>query len=712
MLKISKGKRLSVLFLFLIFACNLIAQETPFIEGKIIDKETKDPLLAYVYIEGTQIGCTADYNGHFKLILKPLRNLQKVKILVWLIGYKKKEIEAKIGEYLAIELEIEPLSLHEIVVTADSVVSDEKSKKTVTLNKMDVYTLPGAAADPIYASHILPGVNSMPDASNILIRGGAPGEVAYFFDGIELEHPFLTESLHESYFSIFDNQIIEDFSVSTSGFSSKFGDALSGIMDIYAKDNIFRGEGGIGVSIFGLNCYAGLPIKESHSFVGSYRRGHSYLMTKINNREDSEYETENIFGKMSLKLNKLHNLRILELFDEYEFSHKDGFRSNSKNRITGISLTSVFAKNLVTKFSVSHVNYKALYQVKDAFQKEIKDIIYQARFDVSLDLESHFFEFGTDVQNRKIDIAIEIPNINSDFYQAQGGKRLGFYFNDKFRAADNLYVKLGGRIYSLDLNGYKLSFDPRVSIAYLITKNNILRFSSGVYHQFGDYFTLNENIDLKPKRANHYSLSYDIISEDTSLRLSLYNKEYKNLFLNNDQGIVSNKGHGYARGLEFFVKRKKKQYDFLFVYNFINSKRKENDVNFLARSPYEIDHSLTGIFTFKFKNSSIGIRFSYASGLPLTPLEDRVWDNENLVYSPVWGEPYSQRYPSYQRMDINGSKTINFKGKLIILYFGITNVLNRKNILRYEYSNDYSIRKNINSIFGRSIFIGIYIPLF
>jgi hypothetical protein len=121
---------------------------------------------------------------------------------------------------------------------------------------------------------------------------------------------------------------------------------------------------------------------------------------------------------------------------------------------------------------------------------------------------------------------------------------------------------------------------------------------------------------------------------------------------------------------------------------------------------------LTGIFKIKFNNASLGIRFSYASGLPFTPLAGREWDGENQIYSPLWGEPYSKRYPSYQRMDINGTKSINFRNRLIVLYFGITNVLNNKNVSRYEYSDDYSTRKNIHSIFGRSFFIGIYIPFF
>jgi hypothetical protein len=698
-----------LIFLLLISANNSIAQKPLFIEGKIIDKETKDPLPAYITVAGTDLGISADTNGYFKLYLKSIDSKENIKLLVWLVGYKKKEVNGKIGEHLTIELELEPLPSHDVVVTADSLVSDEKAKKTVTMTKMDVYTLPGTAADPVYASHILPGVNSLPDASSMLIRGGAPEEVAYFFDGIEVVHPFLSRSLHESYFSIFDNQIIEDFSVSTSGFPSKFGDALSGVMDITPKDTLFKSEGGLGLSILGLNSYAGIPIKNRGTFVGSYNRGHSALMTKINNREESEFETEHAFGKINLKLNKFHNIRFLGLFDEYKFSHESGLNTNSQNKIAGFSLTSVLARNLVTRFTLSHINYLAFYQVEDAFQKTIKDITYQARMEVSLDLESHYLELGGDFQKRKIDVSV--LETHPENYLAHG-TRWGIYFNDKLRILDNLYLNLGGRIYSLDLNNYQLTFDPRASLAYLITKNDILRFSFGLYHQYGDYLVLKENDNLKPKYAAHYSLSYDRISKGTEIRATLYDKEYRNLFLGKEESLVSNEGFGYARGAEFFIKKKKKKYDAIFVYNFLKSKRKEGEVQYLARSPYEIDHSLTGIFKIKFNNASLGIRFSYASGLPFTPLVGREWDRENQIYSPLWGEPLSKRYPSYQRMDINGTKSVNFRNRLIVLYFGITNVLNNKNVSRYEYSDDYSTRKNIHSIFGRSFFIGIYIPFF
>ena len=207
-------------------------------------------------------------------------------------------------------------------------------------------------------------------------------------------------------------------------------------------------------------------------------------------------------------------------------------------------------------------------------------------------------------------------------------------------------------------------------------------------------------------------MSYDRITEALDFRLTVYNKEYRDLFLKTQDGMVNNQGRGYARGAELFVKYSHRHFDTLFVYNFLSSRRKEDEVQELRRSPYEIDHSLTGVFTVKFRSASLGIRYSFARGLPYTPLLETSWDEENQLHVPLWGLPYSRRYPDYQRMDLNGSWNISLKKNMLVLYFGITNLLNNKNILRQTYSNDYSVRNNQYSIFGRSLFVGLYVPFF
>ncbi len=706
-----KRKALWSLLFFVSFVLLGLAQSLSNIKGKIIDKETKDPIPAYIKIEGTDIGLSAGYDGSFSLNISELGQKRKLKLIVFLMGYKKKSVEAVPGEFLTIELELEPFAAHEVIVTADSVVSDSRVKNTVALDKMEVYTLPGTAADPIYASQVLPGVNSLPDSSTMLIRGGSPEEVAFYFDGVEVEHPFLSESLHESYFSIFDNQIIDGFSVSSGGFHTKFGDALSGVMDISAKDSIFQKEGGLGLSIMGMSSYIGMPIKGVGSFVGSYNYGNSYLMTKINNQNDSKFMTQNGFAKFNIKLSPSITMRALGLLNTYDFSHVDGFETSSKNQITSFSLTTSFFKNLVSRLIISQVKHRADFEIQDVFNKDLEDTIFQARLDTSLDLEKHYMEFGGDIQSRRIEVGFIEQGISSDRFDAKG-TRLGLYFNDRFRFSDKLYLDFGARLLGLRIHEFKFRLEPRVSLAYFLSRSNILRLSIGRYNQFGDYFTLAEYNTLKPKNSTHIALSYDKITDAMDFRITVYNKEYRNLFLNTKDEMVVNRGHGYARGAELFLKYAHKYFDTLFVYNFLNSKRKENDVLELLRSPYEIDHSLTGIFTMKFRNASLGIRYSFARGLPFTPLLGREWDEESLHYSPLWGTPFSQRHQNYQRLDLNGSKNIKLKNSMVILYFGITNLLNNKNVLRHMYNEDYSVRNNQYSIFGRSIFVGIYIPIF
>lgn len=654
-------------------------------------------------------GISADAQGRFRLPV-PTGTPFPVKLTVFLIGFKKKEVSVKAGESPTIELGLEPLSVHEIVVTADSQVGDEKSRKTVTLKKMDVYAIPGAAADPLYASHVLPGVNSAPDASSLLIRGGAPEEVAYFFDGIEIQHPFLSESLHESYFSIFDNQIVENFSVATSGFHPKYCDALSGVMDLSAKDLISKGEGGLGLSVLGLNSYAGFPLKNIGSFVGSYNRGYSNILTRLNSRGgEREFRTEQAFGKFYIRVSKANQLRVYGLYDAYRYAESADFSVDSKNSMAALIWTSTLAGNVAAKLTAAATRYDVSFEQPETLRVENRDDVLQSRLEFAWDFGRHFLEFGADVLSRTIGTAIEAEEAQS--YRTRA-TRSGFYVNDKFRASDRLFINLGGRWLSLSLSDRGGNFDPRASAAFLLTKKDIIRFSAGSYHQFGDYFVLARNPELRPKSAVHLALSYDRITEATELRATLYDKEYRRLFLNGADGLVRNGGTGYARGAEFFIKKKHKRFDVLVVYNFLHSRRKENDVGVLAPSPYEIAHSATGIFTRKIGKGSIGLRYSVASGRPFTPLAGREWDMDSQEYLPLWGAPYSGRYPAYQRIDIHGSWNLTIFKRMAVLYFGITNLLDSKNISRYDYGDDYAARQDQQSIFGRSLFAGIYIPFF
>ncbi|HOL29301.1 MAG TPA: carboxypeptidase-like regulatory domain-containing protein, partial [Paludibacteraceae bacterium] len=101
------------------FSSLLFAQSA--IEGKVLDKKTKEPLVgASILIEGTSRGTTTDIDGNFKISeLDP----GKYKLIVSYVSYKKLEfdeikIQKNIPTILNIEMEEAELMLQSVQVVA------------------------------------------------------------------------------------------------------------------------------------------------------------------------------------------------------------------------------------------------------------------------------------------------------------------------------------------------------------------------------------------------------------------------------------------------------------------------------------------------------------------------------------------------------------------------------------------------------------------
>jgi hypothetical protein len=63
---------------------------------------------------------------------------------------------------------------------------------------------------------------------------------------------------------------------------------------------------------------------------------------------------------------------------------------------------------------------------------------------------------------------------------------------------------------------------------------------------------------------------------------------------------------------------------------------------------------------------------------------------------PEYGDLNSDRLPAYFRVDLRLDWYTGWRNTN--LYFEIINLTGRENVLRYEYSGDYSERKNIEQL--------------
>ena len=94
-----------------------------------------------------------------------------------------------------------------------------------------------------------------------------------------------------------------------------------------------------------------------------------------------------------------------------------------------------------------------------------------------------------------------------------------------------------------------------------------------------------------------------------------------------------------------------------------------------------------------------------ASGKPFTPVESSFATPEGYV--PVYGAINSRRLPLYQRMDLSASKSVAVANKIsMILFVGLTNVMNRKNVFAYAYNADYSQHRPAEGAQTRAVYFG------
>ena len=64
------------------------------------------------------------------------------------------------------------------------------------------------------------------------MRGGDPAEAPVFVDGARLFYPGRYETLNGASFGILDSQVLDAAYFSSGGFSARYGDALSGVLDV------------------------------------------------------------------------------------------------------------------------------------------------------------------------------------------------------------------------------------------------------------------------------------------------------------------------------------------------------------------------------------------------------------------------------------------------------------------------------------------------
>lgn len=121
-----------------LFFSSLFAQSQRAITGKVIDKNTREPLeVAFVQLQNNNLSALTDKAGEFSFDIKSAGNKDSAAIIVSYIGYQTQTVRAD-KEFVLIELEKGNINLEEVIIASHADVTPFNTISRIDLNKQPV----------------------------------------------------------------------------------------------------------------------------------------------------------------------------------------------------------------------------------------------------------------------------------------------------------------------------------------------------------------------------------------------------------------------------------------------------------------------------------------------------------------------------------------------------------------------------------------------
>lgn len=709
----------------MVWASPVSPQTTPSsIVGKVTDRGTGKILVgANIKIAGTRQGTTTGLDGRYAILNVPPG---RITLEVSMMGYRTEtvtDIVLPANTQIEVDISLEQVAipLSEIVVTPGHFrIKDEVTSSDRVMGVREVWDTPGSAADILMVIQAMPGVASTGDEGVIYVRGGTPEENLVLFDNAPVSDAYWIQTPAGGLFSIFPMEIIGDVELLTGGFPAEYGDRLSAVLDVKAKEgNRADVSGTIATSMAYASLSLGGPLGEGGSFICSARRTYYDLVTELLQieKEGEEFRVVpnyyDIHGKLAWQLSPAHKLSLTGFGGRDRmklFQDQPGFRGefswNTHKSTTSLELQSVFGQKVFSRLTLArNDNFSETKQGAQWYWSQ-DDETYWVKADLVYAYSPrHEIKLGGTLSRLSWDLTRNKPPYrwgeltdpgDTEEMASLRSHKGAFYIQDKWRIDGQLSAKVGGRYDYFRLTGESV-LSPRLTLAYSFTERSALYGAWGHYFQFARGEDLDSKIGnpkLKARKASHYIMGLECqFNTDLNLRIESYYKDLSRLVSTDSLINYSNQGFGYAQGIELFVQKQKGDLFGWFSYGLSLAKRKEYEDEDEHYFDFDQRHILSLVANYNLSEKwQLGIKWRYASGRPLTPLASAAYDS-TVGWIPTWGEPNTDRYPDYHRLDVRVLRDFEFKGLKGTLFLELFNLYNQKNVVFYQWYMDFSARE-------------------
>jgi len=406
---------------------------------------------------------------------------------------------------------------------------------SIKINPDELGILPGLTEpDVLQSLQLLPGISSPTEsASDLHIRGGTPDQNLVLWDGIKMYH----QGHFFGQISAFNPYITETINVFRSGTSAKYGDRISGVIDVRSSDQVHDGlQIGIGANLIQADAFIKAPIiKNKLSITTSIRRSYSDILntftfqkmndkvfqnTKVGDGQTSTYaysrflEVENKFyftdynfktvwkpsDKHTISFSSLFVINKLDYSSINFFSEETTITSDDKLDLTnnGFNLKwdYTLSNKVILKTSAYSSSYKSKYGYQDSFGQDlyltnnlndIKDLGATIGLHYTPN-KNNTFRFGYDLVSNSIDYIISSDYTDNDGnnnpFEEKDSDKLNIHtlFTEYLFEKHKWTIQTGIRASQISTINKDL-FEPRLYLNYKLNCSWALKSSFEVKNQ-------------------------------------------------------------------------------------------------------------------------------------------------------------------------------------------------------------------------------------
>lgn len=639
-------------------------------------------------------------------------------------GMEAQTREARPGQALVVLLQ--PIAMATVEVTEGSSYTSQEGT-TSTLSRMDIYTTPGAAADVFQAAKGLPGVSNASEGAELFVRGGKPEEVGIFLNGGRLARPFHHPTPQGGVFAAVDTALVSKVSFVPGGFSARYGDALSAVLDLSTEVEQPRTGGSLLLAIPSQGAMGELATGGG-AVRGSVRRGSPELLDKwyglsANFQESPESVDAQVGWQQDVGTGRLQVTALgakSHLGVETRIANQLGIYNNHSHSAYGAMQWRQPLGETGSLLLVTSRNSFALGWTFGPWGIEASEATDHARVEVMEAVgTTHVLEGGVEttrlIRSPQGQVPYDLADWNPGapartFSYGFEGRRTGAYLTWRWQWDPSWGLSLGGRTDRYGLPE-ETTHDLRATLSYLVKEGMTLRASWGTFHQAPGPEQLDPhagNDRLSVQRATHALIAFDAVwkgGADWNLRVEAYRKDYDHLVVEDLLQRYTSQGRGYAQGLDLFLKARRGAWRGWAGYGYLDTKRREGKQFVLGPVPTSVPHNLTAAGLWDpTPGWELSLSWRYASGAPVTPILGGA-PNGGGGFDPIEGPRYGDRLPTYHRADARVTR-IRRSGRLQIVTFAeVMNLLNRHNANAYSYNADFSQRRTEESTFSRRILV-------